>query len=101
MYRSSTLKNNVKSTADDKAILRRKYVKKISNRYAKMVNPVPVMSIRGYENTALQAMICLLFEIVIGIIDESIVATKRFIIPRCNSKNNLNKSVFDISHGKY
>jgi hypothetical protein len=59
------------------------------------------MNVRGYGNTALQAIICLLIEIVVGIIDESIVTTKRFIILEGNSKNNLNKSVLDISHGKY
>jgi hypothetical protein len=36
-----------------------------------------------------------------AIIDESIATSKGFIILQCNGKNNLNKSVLQISHGKY
>jgi hypothetical protein len=66
-----------------------------------MVNLVPVYEWQRLLRYGPPGTICLLMKIVLGIIDETIVATAIFIILEGNSKNNLNKSVLEISHGKY
>jgi hypothetical protein len=50
---------------------------------------------------ARQGMFSLLIDMLIAIIDESIATHKGFIILHPNSRNNLNKCVLQISHGKY